>query len=82
MAADNISAKKVVSIRALQLACRFLSQVTFESPQFTNLDNSIDIDDRIGVHVYNYVDLGSCYGRCEIKYYPFIGQKWIPVRFT
>ncbi len=28
--------------------CRFLSQVTFESPQFTNLDTSIDIADRIG----------------------------------
>ena len=28
--------------------CRFLSQVTFESPQFTNLYNSIDIADRIG----------------------------------
>ena len=28
--------------------CRLFSQVTSESPQFTNLDNSIDIADRIG----------------------------------
>ena len=28
--------------------CLFMSQVTFESPQFTNLDNFIDIADRIG----------------------------------
>ena len=28
--------------------CRLLSRVTFESPQFTNHDNSIDIADRVG----------------------------------
>ncbi len=28
--------------------CQFLSQLTFESTQFTNLDNSIHIADRIG----------------------------------
>ena len=28
--------------------CRIMSQVTFESPQFTNLYNSINIADRIG----------------------------------
>ena len=47
MAADNISAKKVVSIRALSKMSIY-SQVSFESPQFTNLDNSIDIADSIG----------------------------------
>ena len=47
MAAENISAKKVVSISSLS-RMSFLSQVTFESPQFTNLDNSINIADRIG----------------------------------
>ena len=47
MAAENISTKKVVSIRALSRMSTF-SQVTSESPQFTNLDNSIDIADRIG----------------------------------
>ena len=47
MAAKNISAKMVVSIRALSRMSTF-SQVTSESPQFTNLDNSIDVADRIG----------------------------------
>ena len=50
--------------------CRLLSQVTFESPQFTNLDNSIDIADRIGVlYVVDsciYIDFVCCCGRCEL----------------
>ena len=88
MAAENISAKKVVSIRALSkmsicFACRGLS---FESPQFTNLDNSIDIADRIGeLYVvdsyYVYVDLRYCCGRSELKYDPLV-HRLIPVRFT
>ena len=72
MAAQNISAKNIASIHALSRMLTF-SQVTSESPQFTNLDNSIDIADRIGelcvVKSYNvYVDLRSCCGRCELKY--------------
>ena len=47
MATENISAKKVVSIRVLSRMSTF-SQVTSESPRFTNLDNSIDVADRIG----------------------------------
>ena len=55
--------------------CRLFSQVTSESPQFMNLDNSIDVADRIGelyvVHSYYvYVDLRSCCGRCELNYPP------------
>ena len=85
IAADNICAKKVVSIRALSIMSIF-SQVSFESPQFTNLDNSIDIADSIGeLYVvdsyYVYVDLRSCCGRSELKYDPLV-HKLIPVRFT
>ena len=74
MAGENISAKKVVSIRALGRMSIFVA-VTFESLQFTNLDNSIDIADRIGEFYvvdsyYVYVDLRSCCGRCELKYDP------------
>ena len=47
MAAENISAKKVVSIRALSRMSMLVAS-TSESPQFTNLDNSRDIADRIG----------------------------------
>ena len=47
MAAEDISAKKVISIRALSRMSTF-SHVTSESPQFTNLDNSIDVADRNG----------------------------------
>ena len=66
--------------------CRPFSQVTSESPQFTNVDNSIDVADRIGeLYVvdsyYAYVDLRSCCGRCELKYYPLV-HKLMPVRFT
>ena len=62
------------------------SQVSFESPQFTNLDNSIDIADSIGeLYVvdsyYVHVDLRSCCGRSELKYDP-LDHKLIPVRFT
>ena len=50
------------------------SQVSFESPQITNLDNSIDIADSIGelyvVDSHYYVDLRSCCGRSELKYDP------------
>ena len=85
MAAENISAKKVVSIRALSRMSTF-SQVTSESPQFTNLDNSIDVADRIGelyvVHSYYvYVDLRSCCCRCELKYDPLV-HILMSVRFT
>ena len=47
MAAETIGAKKVVSIRVLSRMSTF-SQVASKSSQFTNLDNSIDIADRIG----------------------------------
>ena len=85
MAAENISAKKVVSIRALSRMSSF-SQESFEIPQFTNPDNSIDIADRIGeLYVvdsyYVYVDFRSCCGRCELKYDPLV-HKLMPVRFT
>ena len=85
MAAEDISAKKVTSIRALSRMSTF-SQVTSESPQFTNLDNSIDVADRIGElyavdSYYVYVDLRSCCGRCELKYDPLV-HKLMPVRFT
>ena len=83
MAAENISAKMVVSIRALSRMSTF-SQVTSESPQFTNLDNSMDVAGRIGeLYVVDsyYVDLRSCCGRCELKYAP-LDHKLMPVRFT
>ena len=85
MAAENISVKKVVSIRALTRMSTF-SQVTSESPQFTNLDNSINVARRIGeLYVFDsyyvYVDLRSCCGRCELKYDPLV-HKLMPVRFT
>ena len=46
--------------------CRLLSQVTFESPLFTNLDNAMDIADRIGALyvVDSYVCRPIC--RCGI----------------
>ena len=85
MAAENLSAKKVVSIRAFSRMSTF-SQVTSESPQFTNLDNSIDVADRIGElcvvdSYYVYVDMRSCCGRCELKYDLQV-HKLMPVRFT
>ena len=82
MAAENISAKKVVSIRALSRMSNF-SLVTSEIPQFTNLDNSIDVADLIGklYVVDSYVDLRSFCGRCELKYDPLV-HKLMPVRFT
>ena len=68
--------------------CRFLSQVTFESPQFTNLDNSIDIADRIG-ELYVVDSYMICICRFWIllrqmrnKILPKLSQKLIPVRFT
>ena len=48
MVADNLSAKKRLSAFMQSTECQFLSQLTFESTQFTNLDNSIHIADRIG----------------------------------
>ena len=59
-------------------------QVSFESPQFTNLDNSIDIADNIGelyvVDSYYVCRFDSCCGRSELKYDPLV-HKLIPVRF-
>ena len=86
MAAENISAKNVVNIRALSKMSIF-SHVSFEIPQFTNLDNSIDIADSIGelyvvdsYYVHVYVDLRSCCGRSELKYDPLVHNVYLKLR--